>query len=297
MGAHDFSTIIYGIDNLREAYAAACDQAIHEHGHDSYNGTISTTHGVTRSPLASTPMREDQIDWQAVSERRDHLSKWENCEALPIKQVKPARHRSIGSVEVEARVPSDVFTEGITYEARQEMLEQAFVREARKALKEGRTLTSPRRYWGSHEEVTSRDVTDLKALAVGGLTVVAEERAQRVTTRATPGNVVTRYFILHEGLYGRMPSWESGYATQAEARAHLPKTLNDRTQMTQMRMDCEIISMSRRSSGEALVTHQVAVNTTSKTVPARISGQLSERIEEAQETGVNGWLFYGLAAS
>lgn len=42
MGACDFTTISYGKD-LKDAFNNAVENARYEHGHDSYNGTISTT--------------------------------------------------------------------------------------------------------------------------------------------------------------------------------------------------------------------------------------------------------------
>ena len=49
MGATDFTTTATG-RNAQEAYRAACEEATYEHGHDPYNGTISTTSGVRELP-------------------------------------------------------------------------------------------------------------------------------------------------------------------------------------------------------------------------------------------------------
>jgi hypothetical protein len=45
MGASWFETTAYG-NSLREAYSNAVEDAEQESGHDSYNGTISTTHTI-----------------------------------------------------------------------------------------------------------------------------------------------------------------------------------------------------------------------------------------------------------
>lgn len=42
MGACDFKTLAAGKD-LKDAFKNAVNAALYEHGHDSYNGTISTT--------------------------------------------------------------------------------------------------------------------------------------------------------------------------------------------------------------------------------------------------------------
>ena len=48
MGANSISdsAIVSKDDGIMEAYKAAVDQAIYDRGHDTYNGTISTTDGV-----------------------------------------------------------------------------------------------------------------------------------------------------------------------------------------------------------------------------------------------------------
>ena len=47
MGAHSIDGILAG-QNLRDAYDEAVKDALHYHGHDPYNGTISTTNGTKR---------------------------------------------------------------------------------------------------------------------------------------------------------------------------------------------------------------------------------------------------------
>ena len=44
MGAHTFVRTGYG-KSAQAAYNGLVDDAIYEHGHDTYNGTISTTNG------------------------------------------------------------------------------------------------------------------------------------------------------------------------------------------------------------------------------------------------------------
>ena len=66
MGACDFKTIGYGKD-LQDAYKNAVESALYEHGHDSYNGTISTTSGVelvTDAPRYGTQAFRDWLNNQ-----------------------------------------------------------------------------------------------------------------------------------------------------------------------------------------------------------------------------------------
>jgi len=50
MGASNFSDSAYAV-TAKDAYAEAVDRAHYNHGHDPYNGTISTTEGFKIYPL------------------------------------------------------------------------------------------------------------------------------------------------------------------------------------------------------------------------------------------------------
>ena len=78
MGACSFRDSARG-KNMSEAYKNACHEAVSEYGNDSYNGTISTTSGVTdltnefkRSKLSINEFIEKHIDrnwnWEILSE-------------------------------------------------------------------------------------------------------------------------------------------------------------------------------------------------------------------------------------
>lgn len=293
MGASNFETKVYTTKSMRDAYDEAVEEARYYDGADPYNGTISTTNGVIASPLSSTPVREDQIDWDAISGRLDHLNKWEHCEALPIKEVQAAQHREVGVIEVEARMPSALFEDGSDYGERREETEKVFLREVRKALKAGEALHLLHRTLGRTANTVTADEVDLSALEVHQVVATPEDRGYTTSTQATGGRTEIRYFILREG-QGEMPRWESGYASQADARAHLPKKPSGRSQAHRERY--EVISMSRRASGEALVTHEVSLSQRGKTVPVRLKGRLMECTQKARVTGRKGWLFYGWAA-
>jgi hypothetical protein len=47
MGSHTFDDEAFG-KTMPDAYRAACNAALHEYGHDAYNGTISTTEGAVQ---------------------------------------------------------------------------------------------------------------------------------------------------------------------------------------------------------------------------------------------------------
>lgn len=297
MGASNFDTTVYTSKSMRDAYADAVEQARYEFGAEPYNGTISTTNGVIASPLSSTPVREDQIDWEAISKRLDHLRKWENCEALPIKAVQPAQYREVGVIEVETRLPSALFEKDVDYGERHAEFQKAFLREVRKALKAGKALHLLHSTLGRNANTVTAGKVDLPALDVHQVSATPEAHGYRTSTQATAGKTKTRYFILKEG-QREMPRWESGFASQAEARARLPKTPSNAPRFsTSSREVYEVISMSRRASGEALVTHEVTLGQRGKTVPVRLKGRLEQCTQKAKVTGETGWLFYGWAAS
>jgi hypothetical protein len=87
MGATDFITIGSG-DSAEVAYREAKRQAQYESGHDSYNGTISTTNGFF---MLSTPdglIKEGKIVrgnlLSFVDENIEKTEKWGNCACISI---------------------------------------------------------------------------------------------------------------------------------------------------------------------------------------------------------------------
>lgn len=293
MGTSNFDQTIYTTKSMQDAYTEACEDAVYMDGHSGDNGTISTTRGVQASPLSSTPVREDQVDWEAISQRRHSLKKRGVCEALPIKEVQAPQYREVGVIEVEARMPSALFERGADHGERRTEAERVFLREARKALKAGVALHPLHPALGRTASTVTADGVSLSALEVHRVAVAPEAESQSTSTRATSGKVETRYFILREDQQ-TMPRWESGFASQAEARARLPKALSDSSRFPRERF--EVISMSRRVSGEPLVVHEVSLAGRGKTVPVRLKGRLMERTQVAKVTGRKGWLFYGWVA-
>lgn len=70
MGAHGFTDEAFGKD-VADAYAHACEQAVYEYGHDSYNGTISTTDGFIE---VTRPARWSDSEFLALIDLYDDLS-------------------------------------------------------------------------------------------------------------------------------------------------------------------------------------------------------------------------------
>tara|TARA_R110002110_G_scaffold145190_6_gene334599 strand:- start:2254 stop:2535 length:282 start_codon:yes stop_codon:yes gene_type:complete len=82
MGAHSFY-VAYEANNAEQAYNALVQQAIYNHGHDPYNGTISTTDGfrmITTKP-DETP-RDTCIRAEDLAEKRGECCCWQDQKNL-----------------------------------------------------------------------------------------------------------------------------------------------------------------------------------------------------------------------
>ena len=90
MGACDFSCYAYG-ETPREAYREAVEEAQHEYGHDSYNGTISTTGGYKF--VFGTPKFNTDEFWKWVDERSGRLKKWEDCICVDTGEREGKKHK------------------------------------------------------------------------------------------------------------------------------------------------------------------------------------------------------------
>jgi hypothetical protein len=106
MGATSFMQTQKGLD-LKQAYRDAVENALHFYGHDSYNGTISTTSGVrefsyTKSKQFPTPQSyaDHLIETNAVS-------KWGVAGAILLREEKVDVEELIESVKkVEKIAPA-----------------------------------------------------------------------------------------------------------------------------------------------------------------------------------------------
>lgn len=80
MGAHTFS-VTSKVEHVEQAYRELVANALHEQGHDPYNGSISTTSGVS---VVSRKMVNAAVAKQLMNQRIDDLHKWGNCEAIAV---------------------------------------------------------------------------------------------------------------------------------------------------------------------------------------------------------------------
>lgn len=271
MGAHDFTDYYLwdGSDHwhnrggpvtAEQAYSTLCEEALHEHGHDGYNGTISTTSGV--HVVTQTPQTREQAS-KIMGERIEGLHKWDACEAIPLVEETQDEWEDAGQKEVTLTLSGADYADPAKVKAA-----------LAKALK-------------------------TKVEQVGGYRVARSQDFRRrmqvepkVTAAAPKEKAETRYFILTGD--GRLPAWEDGHPSQAEARKALPQALRLGFGDDVPPVDVEVISMTRRISGASLVTARVEA----KKVTATFTVDLRTLVKRGKVgTKQAGWVFYGWAAS
>lgn len=296
MGAANFTATAYGKMTMQEAYDQLYEQARSEYGSDPYNGSISTTEGVVRSPISPAgPIREDQIDGAALDARMTHLGSRGVCEAIPVHQVSPAQYSRLGTTVADVIVPTVLFDPAQTTEQdRDNALALALVKAVRKQAKtEGTVPLEERQVVRNNPKTLAHPAKmDPNTLVVDYIRYEFTET--KPFTKATQGKTETRYFIIRKG-DGQMPKWDAGHLSQAAARAALPAGLPLSMGRLAGVVRYEIISMTRRATGDALVEHEVTA-LRGKTVKVRLRSSLSERTKDAEVTGTEGWYFYGWVA-
>jgi hypothetical protein len=96
MGACSFQTTSYG-KSISEAYSNAVADARYESGNDSYNGTISTTQGV--SDMTSEFKRSGKSLNDFMNDNIDKFSKWGNCGGICVQEPKTNSNKIKSQVE------------------------------------------------------------------------------------------------------------------------------------------------------------------------------------------------------
>lgn len=109
----------------------------------------------------------------------------------------------------------------------------------------------------------------------------------RYKAETVPGKAETRYFVVRQGS-NTMPAWENGFATQALARASVngAQTLDAYVSRVS---DLEIVGITRREDGRALVNSSVHIASATLTLDVTLRRKVSER----KVTNERGWLIVG----
>lgn len=273
MGSHDFSITVYRLgaagggydeshhfsEDAQAMYETLCREALHEHGHDPYNGTISTTHSVRVVPTAK-PLTLTEAS-AIANERLDTLSKWDACEAIRLVGETPPRYERTGTRTVQAKVPWSTWADA-----------------EKRAAHFARLLKV---------KVDSLEQVQYSTHRGAG----APRTTWRVNAHAPKEPAQTRYFALRPG--AAMPPWESGHPTQAAARAAIAPSEHALPHFGG-EVRAEVVAITRRASGAPLVSAHVAP----QAIEAEFEVTLRRLVAPAtQGTKHDGWLFYGWAAS
>lgn len=284
MGLINFDSVHYGYphtpEGMEQAYRCAVEEALFEHGHDPYSGTIATTEGVFRSNLVQEPIEEGELDNDLQEALLDSTEKRGPCAAVPVYETMPRRTRErLSPTPVQFRIAHSEFLNG----RRSDVVRKAVRKALRDALNSGEISSTPHSGNHVHLGVTARDVSKHE-LCLERMELVTPRRAK---IAATQGKPETRYFVVSsQGL----PSWDQGFATQAEARAQMKQRIES-SPFGDGR--CEIIAVTRRQGGEPLVKGEA---TWPKMVDVTATVSLSETVAEPMRTGRTGWFFCGWAA-
>lgn len=270
MGAHNFADYYLwdasdrwndrpGPATAEEAYRTLCSEAQYEHGHDGYNGTIATTAGV--HVVTTTPQTREQAS-RLMDERLDNLNKWDVCEAIPLVEQSQDEWKIDGKHEVTLTFSGENYADP-------EKVKAALAKALKVKVEQIAEYTTRGQDYRPRVQVETK-----------------------VTAEAPKEKTETRFFLLTGD--GRMPRWEDGHPSQAEARKALPGVLRHGYGDDVPPVDVEIISMTRRVTGEPLVKARVEA----KKVTATLTVTLRTLVKRGKVgTKQVGWVFYGWAAS
>lgn len=275
MGASTFVSYKEGIDATK-AFLAARDEAAFEYGHGGYTGTIAEKSGFR--VLSQTPMSRRDAEAFAEREMQNPSSvaydKWGDAGAVPIAASGKEVTRTL---RITVTVLGDPMAqEGAHYWSERNAVTAAIAAKVR--LKAGESITgifgpelgAQRGTNGPHDP----------------------KRTYKVTSSATAGKAVTRYIIT--GSNNRSlghDTWETGFPTQAEARAFALEMARSET-IRGGSLTYSISSVTRRENGDPLA---IITRTLVKTVwTADVDVTFTPPLKSGAP--IVGWLFFGWAS-
>lgn len=256
MGAIDFTDIIRGENDIQLAYGKAVDRAISQCGNDPYNGSISTTssaRAVTSTAIDIHHANNLVNQFWEDEDTYPFICKWETCGAIPLLKEE-------GDKKVEKR------SKKITLDAVEFMAYQK----------------------GASDAIRS-ELKPLKDHIITTFRVQDVDCTTKVETKATEGERETRYLI--EGS-SRHRTWETGFASQADARAWIDSAVRD-ADLSRSAHDANntwgIYAVTRRANGNPLVTTRRIVKRAVLTVEY-------DMVKPSTSSKQDGWMFFGWAA-
>lgn len=269
MGSTNFEDVVRGENDVGRAYDRAVQQALHEEGHDSYNGTISTTSGY-RVFYGHEPVTLEEAG-RLGDKHLDELNKWEACGAIPLLPLDAVTKRT---QRLNLTVEGDVDREDLN----------------KKVIVGAQNLRKPGEFYLRHTfEHARNEGTYRSPKFVGGPTA-----KYRVTGEATSGKAVTRYIVNGATKHSR---WEDGFATQSEARTWITEQVKADLAAGFRPFGSEpgsveytIEAITKREDGRPLVI--VRRQLVKATYPVDV--EFGKKKAGAQQQ--DGWYFFGWAA-
>ncbi len=277
MGAAEFTTSIWMNADLRTAYDAVCTDAVSVHGRDPYNGTISTTTGVTRvlNPQVMTAKGAAlaagwMIDGRAGDDYRAH--KWEEAKAVAIMSDDAFTFRT-----TTLRFNLDDLREYISSLPTSD--DSEWVRETAERL----LTTHPDAHmW---EFVPAMVLRTVPVHTVHAVTSTIVPRFKLVTTRSE-GKAVTRFEVV--GGNGTVVHTAD---TRARANTFVHNTLNsENPRFTELGIRAVKASPDMPNGADSVTSRQV--------VSAAITVKVTTATPRAKAPANTrkGWVFYGMAS-
>ncbi|MHB1772073.1 MAG: hypothetical protein ACYCST_10070 [Acidimicrobiales bacterium] len=225
------------------AYEYLHARDLHDHGHGGYTGSWAEVPGLVRAAIAPF----DLPAARAYAYDRDvsgAVRKWETGEFVSVSADDPSTERA-----VTVSVHEDV----------------------RRAVEQADWLSL----------TALVDLLPGEHIAAVTPETANTTRRHKVTVSVPQGKVVTRFFVIAKD--GRLPTWDSGYATQSAARLELAVYLTRHWAPH----SAEVVAIRRRENGEPLVKGTSEV--TSKTT---LTVTIKTRTDD-----IAGWYCYAVASS
>lgn len=269
MGAHDFGYYVKSDKSAREVYRNEVAQATFERGHDGYNGTISTTHGVQEFPgIPVTETEAARRSEELIDECE--VEKWGSAGAIAVYEPAAKDVRKVTRI-VKLTGEQLRANGGSLWETLRKLdaLAPEGVVRAGERLVDYAVVNKPGSAWGNKADVTYKT---------------------RVLTEATEGAKATRYFITGGQYEHRARAWANGFASQAEARAALTESLKvSQPNGWGGEVEYGIVAESRREDGSPLVRSRLEIISVNVKLEFTV-------VKTPVASKRSGWYLFGIAA-
>jgi len=246
MGAYfidEFVEMSAKVPSPRAAYEYLHARDLRDHGHGGYTGSWAEVPGIVRAAIAPFDLPA-AMKYAHNRSISGAVQKWETGEFVSVSADDPSSERTVTvSVNDDVRRAVEQFD------------------------------------WSSLAVLVDLLPGEHIVTAVPEMT--STSRRHKVMVSTPRGEAVTKFFVIAKD--GRLPAWDSGYATQSAAYSALAAYLAGHPAPHY----AEVVAIRRRENGEPLV--KGASEVTSKTT-------LTVTIRTATDD-IAGWYCYAMAAS